>query len=56
MARHVAVIGAGIVGAYCAGMLAQIPGWLLDPLGSLIVRWRYVPRRSLLLEETCAAF
>lgn len=85
MARHVAVIGAGIVGACCAGwlqrkgisvilierdapgeatswgnagslsptavlpvampgMLPQIPGWLLDPLGPLVVRWSYLPR------------
>jgi D-amino-acid dehydrogenase len=85
MARHVAVIGAGIVGACCAGwlqrkglsvtlierdrpgeatsfgnagslsptavlpvampgMMAQIPGWLLDPLGPLTVRWSYLPR------------
>ncbi len=85
MARHVAVIGAGIVGVCCAGwlqrkglsvtlierdapgeatswgnagslsptavlpvampgMLPQIPGWLLDPLGPLVVRWRYLPR------------
>ena len=83
--RDVAVIGAGIVGACCAGwlqrkgmdvtliernapgeatsfgnagslsptavlpvampgMIRQIPGWLLDPLGPLTVRWSYLPR------------
>jgi D-amino-acid dehydrogenase len=26
------------------GMLKQIPGWLLDPLGPLTVRWSYLPR------------
>ena len=26
------------------GMLPQIPGWLLDPLGPLVVRWSYLPR------------
>jgi len=26
------------------GMLQQIPGWLLDPLGPLVVRWSYLPR------------
>lgn len=26
------------------GMLSQIPGWLLDPLGPLVVRWSYLPR------------
>lgn len=85
MNRSVVVIGAGIVGACCAGwlqrkglsvtvveqnapgeatsfgnagslsptavlpvampgMLRQIPGWLLDPLGPLVVRWSYLPR------------
>lgn len=85
MIREATVIGAGIVGACCAGwlrhkgiavtliernapgeatsfgnagslsptavlpvampgMLRQIPGWLLDPLGPLTVRWSYLPR------------
>ncbi|MEX2650050.1 MAG: FAD-dependent oxidoreductase [Alphaproteobacteria bacterium] len=26
------------------GMLWQVPGWLLDPLGPLTVRWRHLPR------------
>lgn len=26
------------------GMIPQIPGWLLDPLGPLVVRWSYLPR------------
>jgi D-amino-acid dehydrogenase len=25
------------------GMLKQIPGWLLDPLGPLTIRWAYLP-------------
>lgn len=25
------------------GVLPQIPGWLLDPLGPLTLRWRYLP-------------
>jgi len=85
VARHAIVVGAGIVGACCAGwlqkkglqvtlverdgpgeatsfgnagslsptavlpvampgMVSQIPGWLLDPLGPLVVRWPYLPR------------
>lgn len=83
-ARHVTVIGAGIVGISCAlnllrdghrvsvvdrnppgegcsqgnaglfasdsfvplsspGVLSQVPGWLLDPLGPLAIRWRHLP-------------
>ncbi len=26
------------------GLLRELPGWLLDPLGPLAVRWRYLPR------------
>lgn len=26
------------------GMLKQIPGWLLDPLGPLTLRWSYLPK------------
>jgi D-amino-acid dehydrogenase len=26
------------------GMMKQIPGWLLDPLGPLAVRWSYLPQ------------
>jgi D-amino-acid dehydrogenase len=85
MARHVTVVGAGIVGTSCAiyllregyrvtvvdrnppgegcsqgnaglfssdsfiplstpGMLGQVPGWLLDPLGPLAIRWRHLPK------------
>lgn len=85
MTRSVAVVGAGIVGACCAGwlqrkgldvtlierdspgsatsfgnagslspaailpvampgMFKDIPGWLMDPLGPLTVRWSYLPR------------
>lgn len=25
------------------GVLARVPGWMLDPLGPLAVRWRYLP-------------
>ncbi len=87
MARHVAVIGAGIVGAACAvelardghkvtiiepgdpggeqaasygngawlspssvvppsmpGLWRKVPGFLMDPLGPLAIRWTYLPR------------
>jgi D-amino-acid dehydrogenase len=87
VSRHVAVIGAGIVGATCAvellrggnrvtiiepgepggeqaasygngtllnpssvipmstpGVWKKVPGYLLDPLGPLAIRWRYLPR------------
>jgi D-amino-acid dehydrogenase len=26
------------------GMFTKIPGWLLDPLGPLTIRWRYLPK------------
>ncbi len=26
------------------GTLAKVPGWLLDPLGPLAIRWRHLPR------------
>ncbi len=26
------------------GMLTQVPGWLLDPLGPLAIRWRHLPK------------
>ncbi len=26
------------------GNLAKVPGWLLDPLGPLSIRWRYLPK------------
>ncbi|MBI1778824.1 MAG: FAD-binding oxidoreductase [Proteobacteria bacterium] len=83
--RHVAVIGAGIIGVCAAvqllrqgnrvtlidsvepgrgtsfgnaggiavgsivplslpGTLRQVPGWLMDPLGPLAIRWRYLPK------------
>jgi len=87
MAHHVAIIGAGIVGAACAlellrdghqvtivepgepggeqaasygngtllnpssvipmstpGIWKKVPGYLLDPLGPLAIRWRYLPK------------
>jgi D-amino-acid dehydrogenase len=25
------------------GMLLKVPGWMLDPLGPLVVRWRHLP-------------
>lgn len=28
------------------GMLAKVPGWLIDPEGPLYVRWRYLPRAA----------
>jgi D-amino-acid dehydrogenase len=87
VSQHVAIIGAGIVGAACAvellrdgnrvtiiepgeaggeqaasygngtllnpssvipmstpGIWKKVPGYLLDPLGPLTIRWRYLPR------------
>ena len=41
---------AGIIGdAFCEpvalpGTMRRVPGWLLDPLGPLALRWRYAPR------------
>ena len=41
---------AGILSKYSVvplvmpGILAKVPGWLLDPQGPLVVRWRYLPR------------
>ena len=41
---------AGILSKYSVvplvmpGTLAKVPGWLLDPMGPLVVRWRYLPR------------
>src|SRR5258708_2025960 len=26
------------------GTLRQVPGWLMDPLGPLAIRWRYLPQ------------
>jgi glycine/D-amino acid oxidase-like deaminating enzyme len=39
----------GVVSAACAplgmpGMLRQVPRMLMDPMGPLVVRWRYLPR------------
>jgi len=39
----------GVVAASCEplgmpGMLARVPGMLTDPLGPLVLRWRYLPR------------
>ena len=39
----------GIVTTSCAplalpGTLKKVPGMLLDPLGPMVVRWRYLPR------------
>lgn len=28
------------------GMISQIPGWLMDPLGPLTVRWSYLPKAA----------
>ncbi len=38
----------GVVSAACAplgmpGVLRQVPGMLMDPLGPLVLRWRYLP-------------
>ncbi len=39
----------GVVSAACAplgmpGVLARVPGMLMDPTGPLVLRWRYLPR------------
>jgi D-amino-acid dehydrogenase len=35
---------AGVVPLAGPSTMMQIPGWLLDPLGPLAVRWRYLPK------------
>jgi D-amino-acid dehydrogenase len=35
---------AEIMPPFRAGMLLKVPGWLLDPLGPLTIRWSYLPR------------
>src|SRR5688572_3376449 len=35
---------AEIVPAIHPRILAKIPGWLLDPLGPLAIRWRHLPK------------
>ena len=37
------------------GIIAKVPGWLLDPLGPLAVRWRYLPRAAPWLLRLLAA-
>ena len=38
-------VGTGeIVPLAVPGLLREVPGWLLDPLGPLAVRWRYLPK------------
>ena len=27
-----------------SGVITKLPGWLLDPLGPLVIRWRYFPK------------
>lgn len=59
MSRHAVVIGAGVVGAISAiealkeghrvtfiepGTWKKVPGFLLDPLGPLAIRWTYLPQ------------
>ena len=35
--------GSSVVPIATPGMLAQVPRWLLDPMGPLTIRWRYLP-------------
>lgn len=35
-----------IVPVALPGMISQVPKWLLDPMGPLSVRWRYLPRAA----------
>jgi len=37
------------------GVLAKVPGWMLDPLGPLAVRWRYLPSLAPWLARFVAA-
>ena len=37
------------------GTLAKVPGWLIDPLGPLVVRWSYMPRAAPWLLRLLAA-
>ena len=37
------------------GTLAKVPGWLIDPLGPLVVRWPYMPRAAPWLLRLLAA-
>ena len=98
MAKHVVVIGAGVVGAATAhhclraglqvtlldpgqpgqsqaasfgnagwlsphsilppaypGVWKQVPSWLLDPLGPLTIRWRYLPKALPWLKDYLAS-
>jgi D-amino-acid dehydrogenase len=36
--------GSSIVPVSMPGMLKDVPGWLLDPMGPLSIRWSYLPR------------
>lgn len=35
--------GSSVVPVSMPGMLSSVPGWLLDPEGPLVIRWRYMP-------------
>src|SRR5260221_6912513 len=35
--------GSSVVPIAMPGVLSQVPGWLLDPEGPLVLRWRYLP-------------
>ena len=36
--------GSSVVPVSMPGVLAKVPGWLLDPEGPLVLRWRYLPQ------------
>lgn len=38
--------GASVVPSAYPGMLKSVPGWLIDPLGPLSLRWRHIPRAA----------
>ena len=38
--------GASVVPTAYPGMLPSVPGWLMDPLGPLAVRWGYLPKAA----------
>ncbi|WGF88077.1 NAD(P)/FAD-dependent oxidoreductase [Marinivivus vitaminiproducens] len=35
--------GSSVVPVSMPGVLSSVPGWLLDPEGPLVIRWRYMP-------------
>ncbi|MDH3741725.1 MAG: FAD-binding oxidoreductase [Hyphomicrobiales bacterium] len=38
------VVPCSVLPEFHAGVLTKLPGWLLDPLGPLHIRWRHLPK------------